>query len=215
MQMKTVRRLMLSAIAAALLASVPAHAGVGKEADMDTEPAIIVPVNTPVWSMSTIPPYEPDIPDQTAQPFTIAGNAEIIDDISDGTKEFYTITTANNNTFFIVVDKDRAAQNVYMLAKVDENDVAEFIENRPEVTPSPMPTLMFIQPTPAPTLPVTVVTEPQKQTPPGNILIIGALALAAVGAGWYFKVYKPRHDSDNTRTEGMEYGGEQRDEQDT
>ena len=215
MQMKTVRRLMLSAIAAALLASVPAHAGVGKEADMDTEPAIIVPVNTPVWSMSTIPPYEPDIPDQTAQPFTIAGNAEIIDDISDGTKEFYTITTANNNTFFIVVDKDRAAQNVYMLAKVDENDVAEFIENRPEVTPSPMPTLMFIQPTPAPTLPVTVVPETQSQPPSNNILLIGALALAAAGAGWYFKVYKPKQEQAAERSEGMEYGSEQRDDQET
>ena len=202
---KRIVKYLVPVFVCAMLTAVPAAAQVGKGADTDTEPAIIIPV-TPT-PMPTPIPYEPVIiPERTEQPFTIAGNAEIIDDISDGTKEFYTITTANNNTFFIVVDKDRAQQNVYMLAKVDENDVAEFIENRPEATPSPMPTLMFIQPTPAPTLP---------QPPSNNILLIGALALAAAGAGWYFKVYKPKQEQAAERSEGMEYGGEQRDDQET
>ncbi|MBO4885848.1 MAG: DUF4366 domain-containing protein [Clostridia bacterium] len=213
MQKRIVKRL-VPVFVCALLTTMPAAAQVGKGADMDTEPAIIIPI-TPT-PMPTPIPYEPVIiPERTEQPFTIAGNAEIIDDISDGTKEFYTITTANNNTFFIVVDKDRAQQNVYMLAKVDENDVAEFIENRPEATPSPMPTLMFIQPTPAPTLPVTVVPETQSQPPSNNILLIGALALAAAGAGWYFKVYKPKQEQAAERSEGMEYSGEQHDDQET
>ena len=33
----------------------------------------------------------------------------------------------------------------------------------------------------------------------------GALALAVIGGGWYFKVYKPKHEDYDDDDEGMEY----------
>ena len=48
--------------------------------------------------------------------FTTPGNGEVKDDITDdSTKEFLTVTTKNNNTFYIVIDRSATSQNVYML----------------------------------------------------------------------------------------------------
>ena len=66
-------------------------------------------------------------PEDTA--FSVPGNGEVLDHITDGSsKEFYTIKTANNNTFYLVVDRSQTAQNVYMLSTIDENDLKDFIE---------------------------------------------------------------------------------------
>ncbi len=49
---------------------------------------------------------EPDPKEPT--PFTPDGNGQVQDDIEgDDTKEFYTITTKNNNTFYLIIDKSR------------------------------------------------------------------------------------------------------------
>lgn len=70
-------------------------------------------------------------PDSSA--FSVEGNAEIVDHITDGsTKEFYTIRTANNNTFYLVIDHSNATNNVYMLSAIDENDLKDFIEDENE-----------------------------------------------------------------------------------
>ncbi len=66
-------------------------------------------------------------PDSSA--FSVEGNAEIVDHITDGsTKEFYTIRTANNNTFYLVIDHSNTTNNVYMLSTIDENDLQDFLE---------------------------------------------------------------------------------------
>src|SRR5699024_4663269 len=62
-------------------------------------------------------------------PFSIPGNGEVLDDkTGDGTKEFLTIQTKNGNTFFLVLDRSSNTENVYMLSMVDENDLAEFLD---------------------------------------------------------------------------------------
>ena len=119
-----IRRIALLTTMTALCVGMPAHAIVPSEADEDTEPAEIIEV-TPTPTPTPAISYEP-LPEGTSQPFSIAGNGEVLDDIEDGDKEFYTITTQNNNQFFIVVDKARASENVYMLARVDETDIAGF-----------------------------------------------------------------------------------------
>ena len=61
--------------------------------------------------------------------FTTPGNGEVKDDITDdSTKEFLTVTTKNNNTFYIVIDRSATSQNVYMLSQIDENDLSEFLD---------------------------------------------------------------------------------------
>ena len=62
-------------------------------------------------------------------PFSIPGNGEVLDDkTGDGTKEFLMIQTKNGNTFFLVLDRSSNTENVYMLSMVDENDLAEFLD---------------------------------------------------------------------------------------
>ena len=54
--------------------------------------------------------------------FSTPGNAQLEDDITeDSTKEFLTITTKNNNTFYLVIDRSANTENVYMLSQIDED----------------------------------------------------------------------------------------------
>lgn len=204
---KLMRTITLLSALLALLVGAPAYANVPKSAEADTEPAEIVEaMSTPAPTPTSKPDitYAP-LPEVSQQPFTIAGNAEVLDDITDGSKEFYTITTGNNNSFFIVVDRARTTENVYMLAKVNEDDIAEFIENYSAPTPTPAPTMQILLPTPAPT-PQVITVEPEKKD--DKILsygLIGTMGLAIIGGGWYFKVYKPKHEDDDDDDEGMEY----------
>ena len=73
--------------------------------------------------------------------FTEPGNGEVQDDIqNESSKEFLTITTKNNNTFYLVIDRSSTSQNVYLLSQVDENDLKEFVDQEKEpatVTPTP------------------------------------------------------------------------------
>ena len=111
--------------------------------------------------------------------FTTPGNGEVKDDITDdSTKEFLTVTTKNNNTFYIVIDRSATSQNVYMLSQIDENDLSEFLDKDSTAT---------------------VVT------PQPTILI---LALGGVAAYYYFKIYKPKKEEDeDDQPEGLETGG--------
>ena len=61
-------------------------------------------------------------------PFTIAGNGEVEDNITDdSSKEFFTVKTKGGNTFFLVIDRARNSENVYMLSMIDEYDLQEFL----------------------------------------------------------------------------------------
>ena len=79
----------------------------------------VPPANTPA------PTYVPVTKPATA--FTQPGNGEVEDHVNEnGSKEFYTVQTRNGNTFYIVIDKARTDDNVYMLSAVDENDLMKF-----------------------------------------------------------------------------------------
>ncbi len=94
---------------------------------------------------------------------------------------------------------------MYMLAKVNEDDVSDFIEGYTAPTPTPAPTVQIQLPTPAPT-PQVITAEPEKkETNINSYALIGVLALAVIVGGWYFKVYKPKHEGYEDDDEGMEY----------
>ena len=52
---------------------------------------------------------------------------------------------------------------------------------------------------------VSTVEPEKKETNINSYALIGALALAVIGGGWYFKVYKPKHEDYDDDDEGMEY----------
>ena len=175
---------------------LPAQAQTGKGADTDTEPATIVEIRaTPT-------------PEPGGIPFSVPGNGEVLDDISDDSKEFYIITTQNNNTFYLVIDKANSSQNVYMLSKVDENDLKEFIESdvSPTPTPTPAPTVIMKQPDITPVITDTSQTDTGTDEDDGvdvNKLIILA-AVVVFGLLFYFKFYKKKKNTAEYDEEGIE-----------
>lgn len=143
------------------------------------------------------------------QAFSVPGNGEVLDNIKDdSSKEFYTITTANNNTYYLVIDHSSTTDNVYMLSRIDENDLKDFIEESSVETPETTPSVV-IDETPQTETP-SVETEPEKDEKENPVSTKGAMvalilaALLGVGAYGYFKVYKPRQEEDDTESEHME-----------
>ena len=68
-----------------------------------------------------------------------------------------------------------------------------------EVTPEPEP---------KPTEPVEEVPEPEpekKDSPLLSLLLIGAVVLAGGGIGYYFKIYKPKHEAPDLEDDYCEY----------
>lgn len=139
--------------------------------------------------------------------FSIPGNGEVLDDkIEDGTKEFLTIQTKNGNTFFLVLDRSSNTENVYMLSMVDENDLAEFldesqVEETPQVViPEPETTV-----TPEETEQEIAQPKEDRGMNTGALLAIGVLAAGVIGAGYYFKVVKPKKEETQEDGEDLEF----------
>lgn len=186
-------------ITAILLASICFGSAIAQtKGDKDTTPAIIVEVET-----------TPNPEDA----FNVPGNGEVTDEHDGTNKEFYIITTANNQTFYLIIDKSGTSQNVYMLSKIDENDLAEFIESTaPAVTPTPTPspTVIIQKPTATPVITDTPTASSASQVDINKLLIIGGVLLA--GLFIYFKVIKPRTESSDSEEEGIELGGSESEE---
>ena len=49
---------------------------------------------------------------------------------NDSSKQFLTVQTKNGNTFYMVIDRSGTSENVYMMSLVDENDLAEFLDEK-------------------------------------------------------------------------------------
>ena len=140
-------------------------------------------------------------------PFSVPGNGEVLDDkTDDGTKEFLTIQTKNGNTFFLVLDRSNNTENVYMLSMIDENDLAEFMdETQTEETPQVVIPETETTVAPEETEPETVQPEEGGGMNTGALLAIGLLAAGGIGAGYYFKVVKPKKDEAQEDGEDLEF----------
>ena len=145
----------------------------------------------------------------TARPFTPEGTGTVVDNATDGDgKEFFTITTPSENVFYLIIDRQRDGQNVYFLNAVTEKDLLALAEKDPE----PEVTEPVMEPEPETEPPTEPETEPEPEKtsgfPMGNILMIAAVLLAGGGAGYYFKVYRPKHEVPDMDDEEYDYEDE-------
>ncbi|WP_455580305.1 DUF4366 domain-containing protein [Eisenbergiella tayi] len=71
-------------------------------------------------------------------PLTPDGQATVVDNATDEDgKEFYTIVTPAENTFYLVIDKQRDSDNVYFLNAVTESDLLALAEKDEETGGTP------------------------------------------------------------------------------
>ncbi len=145
----------------------------------------------------------------TAKPFTPEGTGTVVDNATDGDgKEFFTITTPSENVFYLIIDRQREGQNVYFLNAVTEKDLLALAEKDPE----PEVTEPVMEPEPETEPPTEPEPEPEPEKtsdfPMGNILMIAAVLLAGGGAGYYFKVYRPKHEASDMDDEEYDYEDE-------
>jgi hypothetical protein len=183
------------------------------------------PASTPAPTQQpspSVPLPEPQPPTDSvitggANPLTPDGGGTVQDNATeeDG-KEFFTVTTAAGNVYYLVIDRQRGTQNVYFLSPVTEDDLLGLADGG-SVEPAP------VQPEPKPSETPASTSQPQPEPPAqkggvgtGTIIFI-LLAVAAVGgAAYYIKIVKPKQQAkdeegyeDDWDEPGADDGGEE------
>ena len=111
------------------LSALPVMAYTGSETETAEESTIIREENT----------EETENDDNNA--FSVEGNGTLTDEAdSSQNKLFYIVTTANGNSYYIIIDKDSTTNNVYMLSQIDEADLADFTEETDSKNEEPVTT---------------------------------------------------------------------------
>jgi flagellar basal body-associated protein FliL len=148
---------------------------------------------------------ESPVPD-SPKAFTPDGTGSVVDNATDGDgKEFFTVETADGNVFYLIVDRQRASENVYLLNAVSENDLASLAKPGDGKSESAIPDggglTGTAQPTQAPTAETTPVPTlaPDAEKKGGisiGTIIFVIIAIAAVGgAGYYIKIVRPKKNT--------------------
>ena len=152
--------------------------------------------------------------DETGTAFSTPGNAQVQDDITeDSTKEFLTITTKNNNTFYLVIDRSASSENVYMLSQIDESDLQEFLDSGAVISEeTSVPSVVLEENDTSSVTPENeeelASEEEQENVSAGNLAgVLAILLLAGAGAGayYYFKIRKKKAEAEEENSEGLEF----------
>ena len=106
-----------------------------------------------------------------------------------------------------MIDKQKTSENVYFLNAVTVDDLLPLAEQGEELAEEVTP-----EPEPEPTEPVEDVPEPEPEPEPEkpdssllSLLLVGAVVLIGGGAGYYFKIYKPKHEAPDLEDDYCEY----------
>ena len=145
------------------------------------------------------------------KPLTPDGTGTVIDNVTneDG-KEFFTITTPSKHVFYLIIDRQKNAENVYFLDAVTDKDLLALAKSdnedvsgssSPKVTSTPETSSAPTASTPT----VSSVSRPEKQNNSAGIAAVAVLAAVLVGAAvWFFKFRKP-DKKDNNKPDPDDY----------
>ena len=193
--------------------SVTAYAGGGDEYIEPTEQ----------WEELDPVEETPALTVEPGEGFTGDGNLVTRDLLYDKhtNKQFITVQTSGGNTFYIVIDYDKPVDEdgeqyqTYFFSIVDEADLLAAMEAAGMEVPDCACTVKCAAGGINTDCPVCAVNmsecvgtkaepepvdepepadpEPEQKSNTGTVLLILAVALIGGGAGWYFKVYRPKH----------------------
>ena len=124
-------RVLAAALCAAVLMcgfATPAYAGGGEEYEDGTG-------GVELWDG-----LDPAEPTPEPNPLTPDGQGTVLDNATDQEgKEFFTITTADEAVFYLVIDRQKSTENVHFLNAVTVADLAALAElpDQGDVNPAP------------------------------------------------------------------------------
>ena len=152
----------------------------------------------PVEETEVLPenPIE-EVAEDDHTPLTFDGTGTVVDNILNGSKQFYTISTDAGNVFYLIVDLDKEYNNVYLLDTTKERDLIALAEKADkaegiEIKEESVPQKEEPEPPQEP-----VVEEPVKKDDNTALYIIfGILLFGAGGVIFYYWFYKPRKDQE-------------------
>ena len=187
--MKKILMIMLSSTILMGSASVTAFAQANENAEQ-TETAEQVIEELPAEQPAT-----------EGTPFSTPGNGQLVDDKeNDSSKQFLTVQTKNGNTFYMVIDRSGTSENVYMMSLVDENDLAEFLDENEETEKKEEPAVV---------LPETTATEVNPESGGNKMLgsaVLGGGIVLVFGGLAAFALSKFRKKKeDGIVEEGLEF----------
>lgn len=179
--------------------------------------------DTPIEAEYPPPPVIPETEDATAtQPLTPPGTGTVIDNVTnENCIEFFTITSAAGNIFFLIVDRQRDNENVYFLNAVTERDLIALAEESgddywvisnspPPIIPGDTQPAPEVEPEPEP----TPEPEPESGGGAGMVILLIILALGGGAAGYYFKILRPKQQQADMGDDGFDYEDDYTDEAD-
>ena len=141
---------------------------------------------------------------------------------SEQGKEFYTIQTASDKVFYLIIDRDGEEEMVYFLTEITENDLLNAASDNSEILPKNAAALESAIPTEEGALPNNNGEQPDdtgqaeenaeetenaedtedtesteekaEQNPLISYILMGALAIAFIGGTYYFKVVRKKKE---------------------
>lgn len=127
-----------------------------------------------------------------ANPLTPDGQGSVLDNATGGEgKEFFTVTTTDGEVFYLIIDRQKTGENVYFLNDVTLDDLKALAKSDEEPAPAPIP-MPEPEPEPTPTPDPEPEPEPEGKGGFGTLLLALAVVVIGGGAGWYFKIYRPK-----------------------
>lgn len=148
---------------------------------------------------TTPSPTQTDTPSSEAEskPLTPDGTGTVIDNVTneDG-KEFFTITTPSKHVFYLIIDRQKNAENVYFLDAVTEKDLLALAQSEGQDTgdsSSKVTTTPEASSSPTASPPAAPSdSQPEKQSSGAAVAAVALFAAVMIGvAVWFFKFRKP------------------------
>jgi hypothetical protein len=133
-----------------------------------------------------------------SKPLTPDGTGTVIDNVTneDG-KEFFTITTPSKHVFYLIIDRQKNAENVYFLDAVTEKDLLALAQSEGQDTEDSSSSKVTTTPE-ASSSPTTSTpaapsdSQPEKQNSGAAVAAVTLFAAVLIGvAVWFFKFRKP------------------------